>query len=198
MLTVLRSGERVLIRPICKEDQDVLLEGLHRLSPESQYRRFFSPMPELSAAQLRYLTEVDHRTHEALVAIDPNTGQGIGVARFIRSIEHPSDAEAAVAVIDPWQDRGGGTALLEALAARAREEGVERFTASVLASNSPMLELLRQFGDTTVVDRAAGVVELQIELRDAGIPDGLVHTMRGTARGELAAKPQHPALPSEW
>ena len=36
MLTVLRSGERVLIRPVCKEDQHVLLEGLHRLSPESQ------------------------------------------------------------------------------------------------------------------------------------------------------------------
>ena len=36
MLTVLRSGERVLIRPICKEDQHVLLEGLHRLSPESK------------------------------------------------------------------------------------------------------------------------------------------------------------------
>jgi GNAT superfamily N-acetyltransferase len=189
-LAILRSGERVLIRPIRKEDKDLLLDGLHRLSPESQYRRFFSPKPQLSGAQLRYLTEVDHRIHEALIAVDPNSGQGVGVARFIRSTEDPSDAEAAVAVIDPWQDRGVGTALLEALAARAREEGVKRFTASVLASNSPMLELLRQFGDTTVVDRAAGVVELQIELRDAGIPHGLAHTIRSAARGELAAKPQ--------
>ena len=66
----------------------------------------------------------------------------------------------------------------------------------MLAGNSPMLELLHQFGDTTVVDRAAGVVELRIELRAAGIPHGLAHTIRGAARAELAAKPQHPALSS--
>ncbi|HUO70966.1 MAG TPA: GNAT family N-acetyltransferase [Solirubrobacteraceae bacterium] len=194
-LIVLGSGERILIRPIRRNDKDLLLDGLHRLSPQSQYRRFFSPKPKLSAAQLRYLTEVDHRTHEALVAIDQSSGDGIGVARFVRSSEHAGDAEAAVAVIDPWQDRRVGTALLEELAARAREEGVERFTASVLATNAPMLKLLRQFGDTTVVDRAAGVVELQIELRDAGIPDGLAHSLRGAARGELAAKPHHPTSP---
>lgn len=147
-----------------------------------QYRRFLAPTPKLSAAQLRYLSEVDHRAHEALVAIDPSTGEGIGVARFVRSSGNGSDAEAAVAVIDPWQDRGVGTALLEALAARGREEGVKRFTASVLASNSPMLEPLRHSGDTTVVDRAAGVVELQIELRDAGVPHGLAHTVRGVRK----------------
>jgi len=145
----------------------MLLDGLHRLTPESRYRRFFSPMPELSARQLRYLTEVDHRIHEALVAIDPSTGEGIGVARFIRSPTDPRIAEVAVAVVDNWQGRGVGTALLEALAVRGREEGVERFTASVLARNSTMLELLRQLGDTTVLDRAGAVVDLQIELPEA-------------------------------
>jgi N-acetylglutamate synthase-like GNAT family acetyltransferase len=48
----------------------------------------------------------------------------------------PSDAEAAVAVIDPWQDRGVGTALLDALVARAREDGVERSTASMLGTDA--------------------------------------------------------------
>jgi len=192
-MTRLKGGERVLIRPIRREDQQTLLDGLHRLTPESRYRRFFSPMPDLSARQLRYLTEVDHHTHEALIASDPSTGEGIGVARFIRSAADPAVAEVAIAVLDDWQGHGLGTALLEALAARAREEGVEHFTASVLTQNSAMLDLLRRLGDTTVVDRAAGVVGLQTALRDAGVSAGLAHTMRAAARGELATEPQHPA-----
>ncbi len=189
----LRSGDRILIRPIRPEDKEDLLEGLHRMTPESRYRRFFSPMPELSARELRYLTEVDHRTHEALVAIDPGTDTGIGAARFIRSTADPTTAEVAVAVLDDWQGRGVATTLLEALTSRGREEGVKRFTASVLAGNAPMLELLRHLGDTTVVDRGAGVVELQMELCDIGVPAGLSHALRAVARGEAAAAPQHPA-----
>lgn len=193
----LRSGDRVLIRPIRREDKDGLLDGFERLSPESRYRRFFSPMNELGAGQVRYLTEVDHRTHEALIATDPSSGEWLGVARFVRSSTDPRAAEVAIAVIDSWQGRGLGTALLEALAARAPEEGVERFTASVLADNSPMLELFRHLGDTEVVDRAAGVVELQIELRGPGVPAGLSQTVRAAAHGGLTVEPRHPVHPTE-
>ena len=166
--TTLRSGHRILIRPIGSQDKDGLQEGLHELTPESRYRRSLAPTPELSAAQLRYLTEVDHRNHEALLAFDADTREGIGVARFIRSATEPTAAEIAVAVLDTWHGRGVGTALLEALVAGAREERVERFTASVLAENSPMLDLLRQLGDVTVVDRGAGYVDLRVALAADG------------------------------
>ena len=192
----LRSGDRVLIRPIRPEDKDTLVDGFRRLTPESRYRRFFSPMPELGASQLRYLTEVDHSRHEALVALDPSSGEGLGVARFVRWSTDPRAAEVAVA-LDSWQGRGLGTALLEGLSERAREEGVERFTASVLADNSPMLELFRELGDTEVVDREAGVVELQIELRGSGVPGGLSHAVRAAALGELTVEPRHPVHPPE-
>lgn len=191
----LRSGDRVLIRPIRREDKAVLLDGFRRLTPESRYRRFFSPMKELGVREVRYLTEVDHRAHEALVATDPSGGEGLGVARFIRSDADPRSAEVAVAVVDGWQGRGLGSALLEALAARAREERVERFTASVLADNSPMLELLRGLGDTEVIDREGGVVELQIELRGGGVPAGLSGTVRAAASGGLTIRPHHPVHP---
>lgn len=193
----LRSGDRVLIRPIRREDKAVLLDGFRRLTPQSRYRRFFSPMKELGPREVRYLTEVDHRAHEALVATDPSSGEGLGVARFIRSDSDPRSAEVAVAVVDGWQGRGLGSALLEALAARAREERVERFTASVLADNSPMLELLRGLGDTEVIDREGGVVELQIELRGGGVPAGLSQTVRAAASGKLTIRPRHPVHPTE-
>jgi len=193
---LLRGGERVLIRPIRPEDKEGLLGGLHRLTGESRYRRFFSPVSELSARQLRYLTEVDHCTHEALVAIDLGSREGIGVARFIRSTSEPTVAEAAVAVVDDWQGRGLGTTLLKALAGRARQEGVERFSASVLAGNSPMLQLVRRLSDSAVIDSTGQVAEVQVKLRHAGIPSGLSHGMRLAAGGEVELDPRHPAAPA--
>jgi hypothetical protein len=71
MTVRLRDGSRVLIRPIEPDDRAALAEGFERLSAESRYRRFFAPMPRLRERDLDYLTRVDHRDHEALVAVEP-------------------------------------------------------------------------------------------------------------------------------
>lgn len=181
----LKGGDRVLVRPIRSDDGQRMLDAFDRLSPESRYRRFFSPTPSLNAEQLRFFTSVDHHRHEALVAVDPQGGEGLGVARFIRSADDPETAEVAVAVVDEWQGRGLGTELLHELAARAREEGVERFSASVLIGNEPMLELLRELGDAHVTEVGQGVLELVTELPPDGIPVELGHAVRAAARGDL-------------
>lgn len=159
--TRLRDGSSVLIRPLTPEDQDLLRAGFERLSDRSRYMRFQSPLASLSDRQLSYLTDVDHHDHEALVAIDPETGAGVGVARFVR-IED-GVAECAVAVADDWQGRGVATQLLDRLVDRAREEGVDRFTALVLAENSEALRLLERLGDAEE-RRAGSQVELEIAL----------------------------------
>src|ERR1700704_1191416 len=86
------------IRPIEPDDKEALASGFDRLSERSRYRRFLSPRGPLTAAELRYFTEVDHRNHEALVAVDRDTGEGVGVARFVRSPDDDKVAEMAVAV----------------------------------------------------------------------------------------------------
>jgi GNAT superfamily N-acetyltransferase len=78
-------------------------------------------MPKLTEGMVRYLTEIDHHDHEAIIALDEQTGEGIGVARYVRDQERPEVAEVAVTVIDDWQGRGLGTLLLEVISARARE-----------------------------------------------------------------------------
>ena len=173
------------VRPIRADDKQRMLDAFERLSPQSRYRRFFAATPTLQPEQLRYLTEIDHHAHEALVGIDPSTDAGLGVARFIRSPDDPAVAEVAVAVVDDWQGRGLGTALLQELAARAREEGVERFSAQVLAENKPMLEVLDALGHAKVVRRDHGVVELVMDLPPDGLPETLSHAVRSAARGDL-------------
>ena len=181
----LRDGEQILIRPIRPDDREQLADGMRRLSDESRYRRFFTPTSNLSAAQLRYLTEVDHHDHEALVALDPDGGQGVGVARFVRSRDDPERAEVAVAVADDWQGRGVATALLHRLTQRARDEGVRRFSADVMADNRPMLELIDEIGEARVVRSDHGSVAIQVDLPPEGIGAALREALRAAARDLL-------------
>jgi GNAT superfamily N-acetyltransferase len=76
--------------------------------------------------------------HEALIAVDPASGIGVGVARYVRGLERRDSAEIAVSVLETWQGRGVGKALLRRLADRARAENVSRFTAPMLADTRPM------------------------------------------------------------
>ena len=112
----------------------------------------------------------------------------MGVARFVRPSADAGTAEVAVAVADPWQGRGVGTALLHRLTERAREEGVERFSAEVLADNRPMLELIHELGEVEVKGHDSGAVEVEVTLPEEGIGAALRETLRSAARGLLAIR----------
>jgi GNAT superfamily N-acetyltransferase len=178
------------IRPISPEDAPGLAAGFARLSDQSRYRRFLSPHRRLSSGELRYFTEVDHHDHEALVAIDRELGEGVGVARYIRSKDDPAVAELAVAVIDDWHGLGVGTRLVVALTHRAREEGINSFTALVLAENELMLNLLADLGRVRVLHREHGTVELTVELPQTGIGH-LKRLLRALASGEVKPRRTH-------
>jgi GNAT superfamily N-acetyltransferase len=175
---------QVEIRPIEPDDKDALARGFDRLSERSRYRRFLSPRGPLTDAELQYLTEVDHHDHEALVAVDPTTGEGVGVARFVRSAEDPNVAELAVAVVDDWQGHGIGSLLAGELAKRAREEGIRCFTALALAQNDAMLGILQELGQVRSGSPQLGTVELAVDLPDEGI-SRLRRLLRAVARGDI-------------
>jgi GNAT superfamily N-acetyltransferase len=117
---------------------------------------------------VRYLTDIDHRDREAMIALDDATGEGIGVARYVRGQERPDVAELAVTVTDDWQGRGLGTLLVEVLSARARAEGITTFSALMLASNQEMMDLLRRLDPVRVVDRELGTVEIEVPIPAVG------------------------------
>ena len=161
---------RYEIRPIEPGDKAGLAAAVDESSDEAIYRRFLNPHGRLTAPELRYLTEVDHRDHEALVAIDPASGKSVGVARYVRDVERPHSAEIAVAVLEPWQGGGIGKALLHRLADRAGDEGITQFTGLMLAGNGPMRRLLASLGTPRLVGSDAGAVELAVDLQPSASP----------------------------
>lgn len=165
--TTLRDGTRVLIRMVDPDDRERLIEGFERLSTRSRYLRFHANVEELTDQQVEYLTDVDQVNHVAWVAIDADEPQhpGIGVARFVRLDDEPTVAEAAVTVLDDYQGRGLGTALLRVLAGAARERGIDTFRAYVLGENRAVLAMLDALGPTHT-EQQAGVYQIDVDLSD--------------------------------
>src|SRR4051794_33176635 len=95
------------IRPIEPADTDLVRTFYADLSDRSRRLRYLVPAAELSDEDLAYFTDVDHRRHEAVIALD-ETGRMIGVARYVRTPGQRESAEVAVVVADDRQSEGIG------------------------------------------------------------------------------------------
>jgi ribosomal protein S18 acetylase RimI-like enzyme len=164
------GGRKVTLRTVRPEDALLLAEGFEKLSPESRFRRFHAVRGPLSADELKYLTDLDGEGHFALGALDAKTGEGLGIARFVRLEDAPQVAEPAVAVVDSAQQSGLGRLLMLRLAAAAQERWIESFRCFVLADNQPMRNLLTQLGLATQPKRDGQVLQFDFPLSQMSAP----------------------------
>ncbi|MGV9990549.1 bifunctional acetate--CoA ligase family protein/GNAT family N-acetyltransferase [Streptomyces sp. NPDC003374] len=166
---VLRDGGTARIRPITAEDADRLVSFYEQVSDESKYYRFFAPYPRLSAKDVHRFTHHDFVDRVGLAATVG--GEFIATVRYDRigadgaPATGPSDeAEVAFLVQDAHQGRGVASALLEHIAAVARERGIRRFTAEVLPANTKMIKVFTDAGYTQKRSFEDGVVHLEFDI----------------------------------
>lgn len=158
---VLSDGGTVHLRPIIPEDADQLVAFHSRLSDRTRYFRYFGPYPRMPQRDIERFSRVDYANRVALVAL---LGDDIiAVGRFDR-LDQQDSAEVAFVVQDGHQGRGMGSILLEHLAAAARECGLGRFVAEVLAENSRMVRVFRDAGYQVKRAMEEGVVHLEFPL----------------------------------
>ena len=173
-------GIPLAVRPIAPDDRQRLALAFERLSDLSRTRRFLGPKPRLSGADLTYLTEIDHRTHEALIAVDQSQDRIVGVARYAPEHDRPGTADLAVVVADEWQGQGIATMLAARLVRRAEANGVERLVATTFADNRPARAVLRGLGFRTV-GIGADVVDLELRVAASAPESGSVGAARPAA-----------------
>jgi L-amino acid N-acyltransferase YncA len=150
------------VRPIGPADREALQTAFLRLSPASRYSRFLAPKASLSPDELTYFTEVDHRRHEALVALAPDDGRIAAVARYAPAAAD-GVADFSIVVEDGQQGRGIGTTLGFRLVGLAAGNGVRTLTASTLTGNRAARTLLARLG-FRVLGLDHGVVEAELRL----------------------------------
>ena len=164
----LKDGTKVHIRPIKPEDEPLLHEAVAAMSERTVYFRFFSPLKRIPDALAHRLAVVDYNDRFALVATThrPTGNERIlGVARYDR-VADADVAEVAVAVVDEFQRRGLGGALLAILARVARKHGIKSFSLIVLPENQQMLGLLRKIGWIHHAKLSGGVYDISFDLPD--------------------------------
>ncbi|MFF7609928.1 GNAT family N-acetyltransferase [Streptomyces parvulus] len=166
---VLRDGGTARVRPITVDDAERLVSFYEQVSDESKYYRFFAPYPRLSAKDVHRFTHHDFVDRVGLAATIG--GEFIATVRYDRigpggtPASAPADeAEVAFLVQDAHQGRGVASALLEHIAAVARERGIRRFAAEVLPANTKMIKVFMDAGYTQKRSFEDGVVRLEFDL----------------------------------
>lgn len=188
---VLRDGGTAHIRPIRPDDAGRLVAFYDQVSDESKYFRFFAPYPKLSDRDVRRFTHHDYVNRVGLAA---TVGDDfIATVRYDRlddkeaAAGHAGEgghAEVAFLVTDAHQGRGVASALLEHIAAVARERGVRRFVAEVLPANRKMIKVFADAGYTQQRSFEDGIVRLEfgLEPTEASVRVMRARELRAEAR----------------
>ena len=142
-------------------DGELVRRFFYRLSPETLYRRFHSPITRPEQAHPAFLLNVDHVNRSAVVAV--SGGEIVGVARYV-SPKTGAPAEVAVVVADAWHRQGIATRLMHALEESARSVGIERFAMTMQADNRAVLSLMKRLYPDARLIASGGVVETVVKV----------------------------------
>jgi RimJ/RimL family protein N-acetyltransferase len=172
----LSDGRRVEIRAQRPEDREGLHAAIQRASSETLYHRFFAAKRSFSEQEAHFFLDIDFVNHVAVVAVANEDGSPaiVGGCRYV--VLEPGRAEVAFSVIDDYQHKGLGSALMRRLAEIGREAGLEELVAEVLSDNTPMLKVFEQSGLAMTTRREGAVV----------------HVSLSTAGPASAARPESP------
>ena len=165
---IVGDGGTVHLRPMLPSDRDALVAFHGGLSKRTRFLRYFTAYPRISDTDLYRFTHLDH--HDRVALIVELGDQIIAVGRYERSPDGGS-AEIAFVVADVHQGRGIGSVLLEHLAAAARESGIARFTAVVLAENRAMMRVFRDAGYQVTRQLDHGEVTLEFAIDETALTE---------------------------
>jgi RimJ/RimL family protein N-acetyltransferase len=163
----LRDGRPALMRALRADDLERLERAFAQLDPQSVYTRFFGPRKGLTPGERAAVAKTDfvRRAHLLVTIGDGDDEVVIGSGLYVvDGAADPPSAEVAFAVEEDYQGQGLASALLRALVEIARRHGLRRFTAEVLAHNTPMLAVFRRCGLPMTSRSEGGIVKLGFDL----------------------------------
>ncbi len=147
---LVKTGERILIRPSRASDVQGLQDIFYNLRPEDVYTRFFTHLKSLTEAKAQHLCNVDYEHEMAFIAVtgDRENEKVIGSSCYFVD-QTDNLGEVAYMIRPEWQARGVGSALHRRMMEYAKSKGIRGFKADILSSNEKMQRLICQSGKTS-------------------------------------------------
>ena len=160
----LRDGQRIFVRPVRPEDEDLYRRFFAQVSQEDLRLRFFAAVKEFSHTFIARLTQIDYARALALCAIDEATGDMLGGVRLMLDVDHES-GEYAILMRSDQKGRGLGWSLMELIIEYARKENLRHIEGQVLGDNSTMITMCQELGFHIADDpQASGIKLVRLDL----------------------------------
>lgn len=169
----LRTGEKVLIRPLNVADAALYPDFLRDVTAEDLRLRFFAAMREVSAEMIDKLIHYDPATAMAFVAIDEQSGRLLGVVR-LHDDASGENGEFAILTRSHLKGHGLGWLMMKHMIAYAKDKGLKTVRGQVLGENATMLQMCGELGFHSTDDPDERGVKM-VELPLAEVPIEAVH-----------------------
>ncbi|MBZ6068398.1 bifunctional acetate--CoA ligase family protein/GNAT family N-acetyltransferase [Aeromonas schubertii] len=162
----LRSGSRLLLRPIRPEDEPAHKQFVSLVSDEDRYRRFFADVGELGHEELARMTQIDYEREMAFVAVGQEPPYQEQILAVVRAVSTPDrqDAEFAVLVRSDLKGQGLGRVMMEKMVRYARDKGIGQLSGITMPSNRGMVTLARKVGFKVEVSMEDNLVSMVLPL----------------------------------
>ena len=135
----------VRLRLINPKDIALWTDFVNSCSPKSLWLRFLSPFSATPERAQRFCN-VNPEEEVALVAEARMGDQHkfLGIARLIKNKRREGEAEYAIIISDPWQNKSLGITLSEQCIELAKKEGYKTIRAETLQENYAMIRIFRR------------------------------------------------------
>jgi RimJ/RimL family protein N-acetyltransferase len=165
-----RNQYKIRIGPVLPANKDQISRSIKDLSNESIRYRFLGSKKEFSSEELEYLTNIDGWNHYAIGMEEQQTpNRGIAIARLVRSLIDPGEAEIAITIIDDYHRLGLGTLLMRLIVLAASERDIQSLSFSFLPQNEAIIKLIHKIGPTRTDSTAMDFVQLYMDMKDVDL-----------------------------
>jgi acyl-CoA hydrolase/GNAT superfamily N-acetyltransferase len=140
-----KGGLTVRFRAIKPSDEEEMRKLFYRFSDNAVYYRYFSAIKTMPHRKMQEYVNIDYQRSMSIVGTvdESGTERIVAEGRYVRHRDRPF-ADVAFVVDEGCQGLGIASYLFDQLIRVAREQGIEGFTADVIADNKAMLKVFEK------------------------------------------------------
>jgi GNAT superfamily N-acetyltransferase len=160
-----KDGLELKIRPVRASDEDGMRRLFYKFSDEAKYYRYFTNVKVMPHKNMQQYLSVDYDKILSLVAVHQqgNIERIVAEARYAAYPDGLS-SEMAFLVDENYQGKGIATFMANYLIKVARERGIKKLVASVLAQNTKMLTVFEKLSVKPLKRYEGDTIEFDFEL----------------------------------